>query len=262
MKTILLGDSRRELGLFFTELSEHAGATILGCFASASEAVAYVRSHRDVEFALLDIDLPEADRVAALLREQREDVVLVFVTEDDAKAVEALRQKVDYVVFKPVRQSDVLDVLERVRLLQARQQKRYRATLFGSFDFRIDDNSVSFRSAKARELMALLLCLRGKPVSIHEIVDALWENNCLADVRSVGYRKAIKSLADTLADYGAEELLVRTRGYCRLRVEEIDCDYIAYLRGDPKKKAAFQGVFLPEYAWAEPYIYQLLELKQ
>ena len=222
----------------------------------------YIRSNRDVDFALLDLDLKDAEHVAVLLQQQRGDVMIICVTGDYARAAEALRQKIDYVIMKPVREDDVVDALKRVRLLRARQEKRYEATLFGSFDFRVYGRSVHFRSAKARELMALLICAQGKNISIHTIVDALWESDINANVHSVGYRKVIKSLSDTLADYNAENLLVRTRGYCRLRVEEISCDYLSFLQGDPKQQMAFQGIFLPEYAWAEPYIYPLLEMKQ
>ena len=200
--------------------------------------------------------------LAAQLRVLKPGMIMLYLTEDPEVAATAIRQKVDYVIFKPARHGDVSDAMERASLLMPRQRKLAYASVFGSFDLNIGGSSVQFRSAKARELMALLVCRRGRPVSIHEIVDCLWEKDAMADVNSVGYRKAIKSLADTLADYGAQRLLVRSRGYCRLRAELVDCDYYAFLAGDRRALQLFQGVFLPEYAWAESYIYPLLEIKQ
>ena len=67
-----------------------------------------------------------------------------------------------------------------------------------------------FRSGHAKALMALCVYRDGRPVSIHEIVENLWGEN--AD--GTGYRRTIKELADTLRDYGAEEMFLRSRGAC------------------------------------------------
>lgn len=98
-------------------------------------------------------------------------------------------------------------------------------------------------------------------MSIHEIVNYLWDGDDMADVRSVGYRKAIKNLADTLHDYGIDGLLERTRGYCRINLSEIDTDYYRFLRGEDSTMMLYQGRFLSEYAWAEEYVYRLEEIK-
>lgn len=262
MKVILVGDER-EMGLFRDLCDAATGFTVCGLFHRGEDARSFLCHHSDVAFAMIDSDLPDTNalKLAAALRELRPDLITMFAADRSDFVADAIRQKADYILFKPLHQEDVLDALERAKLLQARQRKRYSATLFGSFDFSVGESTVRFQSSKARELMALLLCYRGREVSIHSIVDALWENSFSADVRSVGYRKVIKSLSDTLRAYGAEELLVRTRGYCRIREDLIDCDYFQFLQSDPAHRPAFSGVFLPEYAWAEQYIYPMLQMQ-
>lgn len=98
-------------------------------------------------------------------------------------------------------------------------------------------------------------------MSIHEIVDCLWEGDDLADVRSVGYRKAIKNLSDTLLDYGDEGFFERTRGYCRINASATETDYYRFLRGEEGAMSLYQGRLLSEYAWAEEYAYRLEEIK-
>lgn len=264
MKMILVDDSLVELKLFEIECDGLPNFEIAGMFQDPMSALDFVKTHRDVDFALLDIDMPVMNGIelAAQLRKLRRDIIIIYVTAHTEFAAEAIRSKADFVVFKPFDREDVLDALQRAQLMQVRQRKRYYANLFDSFNLIADGKTVHFRSAKARELMALLICYRGKAVSIYDIVDRLWDGDAEADVRSVGYRKAIKNLADTLADYDAEQLLDRKRGFCRLRAELMDCDYYAFLRGDKEQIRAFDGVFLPEYPWAEPYIYPMLERKR
>lgn len=264
MKLILVDDSLIELNLFATECAHLKDAEIVGMFNRGAEALAFCEQHPEVEVALLDIDMPcmNGIELAQALRAIRRDIIIIFVTGHTEFAAEAIRQKADYIMFKPFDREDVLDAMERAQLMHLRQGKALYASLFDSFDFIANNRHVKFRSAKAKELLALLICKEGKNVSIHEIVDCLWNGDELADVRSVGYRKAIKNLSDTLLDYHIEGFFERTRGYCRIDPEMIDTDYFQYLRGEKKAATEYSGRFLPEYAWAEQYVFRLDEIRQ
>ena len=106
--------------------------------------------------------------------------------------------------------------------------------------------------------MALCVYRDGRPVSIHEIVENLWGEN--AD--GTGYRRTIKELADTLRDYGAEEMFLRSRGSLRVRMDLADSDFQAFMSGDEDAFCQFQGVFMQQYSWAEPMVCTLQEKKE
>lgn len=263
MKLILVDDSLIELNLFATECAVLENAEIVGMFSKGQEALAFCEEHREVEVALLDIDMPGMNGIelSSALRRLRSDIIIIFVTGHTEFAAEAIRQRADYILFKPFDREDVIDALERAQLMHLRQRKPLYATMFDSFDVEVNQKHIKFRSAKAKELLALLICKEGRGVSIHEIVDCLWEGDDLADVRSVGYRKAIKNLSDTLQDYGIDGLLERSRGYCRIDASAIETDYYRFLRGDEEAMSLYHGRFLSEYTWAEEYVYRLEELK-
>ena len=122
----------------------------------------------------------------------------------------------------------------------------------------VDGEPVKFRSGKAKELMALCVYQNGRPVSIHEIVENLWGEN--GD--GAGYRRTIKELADTLRDYGAEEMFLRSRGSLRVRMDLADSDFQAFMSGDEDAICQFQGEFMQQYSWAEPMVYTLQEKKE
>ena len=262
MKTILVDDMLLDLQLFELKCADMPDFEIVGKFMDPDQAIAYAAGHV-VDFALLDIDMPGMNgmELAQRLRQIRGDIIIVFATAHPKFAVDALRMKADYMIFKPFDREDIADVMERAKLLRRRQSKRFFFRTFGSFDMLVDGEPVRFRSAKAKELMALCLYRQGCPVSIHEIVECLWGEEA-AGADSTGYRRTIKELTDTLRDCAAEELILRARGSLQLRLELVDSDYQRFLEGDEDAICHFQGDFLRQYSWAEPMIYTLQEKKQ
>lgn len=264
MKLILADDNKIELNLLERECRALPTAQIAGSFTAAEEAIDFVRRNPDVELALLDIEMPGMNgmELADALREIRRDILIVFVTAHSERAADALRRKADYIVFKPFDSEDIRDAMERASLMQQRQNKPIYATMFGPFDVMYHGRIIRFRTAKAKELMALLLCRRGTNLSIHDMVDCLWDGDDMADVQSVGYRQVIKDLTDTLGEYGISDILERGRGYVRLDTSNIDADYYRFLRGIPEDVIRFQGRFLDAYSWSEGYIYRMIETKE
>lgn len=262
MKTILVDDMLLDLQLFELKCADMPDFEIVGKFTDPNQAIAYAAGHV-VDFALLDIDMPGMNgmELAQRLRQIRRDIIIVFATAHPKFAVDALRMKADYMIFKPFDREDIADVMERAKLLRRRQSKRFFFRTFGAFDMLVDGEPVRFRSAKAKELMALCLYRQGCPASIHEIVECLWGEEA-AGADSTGYRRTIKELTDTLRDYAAEELILRARGSLQLRLELVDSDYQRFLDGEADAICQFQGSFLRQYSWAEPMVYTLQEKKQ
>ena len=195
MKTILVDDMLLDLQLFELKCADMPDFEIVGKFTDPNAAIEYAAGHV-VDFALLDIDMPGMDGIhlAQALRRLRSDIIIVFATAHPKFAVEALKMKADYIIFKPFDREDIADVMERAKLLRRRQCKRIHFHTFGAFDMLVDGEPVHFRSGKAKELMALCVYRDGRPVSIHEIVENLWGEN--AD--GTGYRRTIKELAEKM----------------------------------------------------------------
>lgn len=259
MKTILVDDMLLDLQLFELKCADMPDFEIVGKFTSPQDAIAYASGHV-VDFALLDIDMPGMSGIelAQTLRKLRKDIIIVFATAHPKFAVDALKMKADYLIFKPFDREDITDVMERAKLLRRRQRKRIFFHTFGSFEMLIDGEPVRFRSGKAKELMALCVLREGRPVSIHELVETLWEE----DADGTGYRRTIKELADTLRDYRIDEMLLRSRGSLRVRTDMADSDYQDFMNGDDDAVCQFQGVFMQQYSWAEPMVYTLQQKKE
>lgn len=262
MKTILVDDMILDMQLFEIKCRDLPDFEIVGKFTDPIEALEYAQNN-DVEFALLDIDMPGMSGIelAQNLRNIRQDIIIVFVTAHPKFAVEALKMKADYMIFKPFDQADMADVLERAKLLVRRQRKRYYFQTFGPFEMSVDGEQVKFKSAKAKELMALCVFREGYPLSIHEMIEYLWGDDSTMNY-GAGYRRTIKELADSLKKYGAEELLKRSRGSIQVNLEMADSDYIDFMNGEIDAICKFQGEFMQQYSWAETMVYRLEEKKE
>lgn len=263
MKTILVDDMLLDMQLFELKCKDVADFEIVGKFTDPMEAIRYAQEHV-VDFALLDIDMPGMNgmELARQLRLLRSDVIIVFVTAHPKFAVDALKMKADYIVFKPFDRDDIIDVMERAKLFRQRQKKRFYFHTFGLFDMLIDGKPVKFRSGKAKELMALCVWRNGRPVSIYEMVECLWGDEAADAPEKTGYRRAIKELADTLKSYDADTLFLRERGSIRIDMSKCDSDYQAFLNGDTDAACRFQGSFMEQYSWAEAAVYGLDERKR
>lgn len=261
MKTILVDDMILDMQLFEIKCKDLPDFEIVGKFTDPREALEFAKEN-EVEFALLDIDMPGMSGInlAQNLRQIRQDIIIVFVTAHPKYAVEALKMKADYIIFKPFNLDDMADVLERAKLLGRRQRKRYYFQTFGAFEMSVDGEQVRFKSGKAKELMALCVFKEGYPISIHEMIEYLWEDDSTMNY-GAGYRRTIKELADTLKEYGAEELLVRTRGSIQIKIELADSDYADFMNGSVDAICKFQGDFMNQYSWAETRVYRLEEKK-
>ena len=182
------------------------------------------------------------------LRLCRPDMVIIFVTAHPEYAADAIHAKADFVVFKPYEREDILDALERARLLSERQKKRIHFRTFGHFDMFVDGKLVNFKSSKAKELLALCVSRLGGEVTIYEMVDTLWSGT---GDQGLGYRTTIKALADILKDAGAEKLLKRKRSVLYLDTDEFDCDLSDFKAGKPEALNAYHGEFMQQYSWAQ-----------
>jgi len=249
MKVILVDDEPLSLNLFKLECGSMPGFDVVGFFDNSPEALEYAQNN-PVDFALLDIDMPEMSGIelARRLRICRPGMVIIFVTAHPEYAADAIHAKADFVVFKPYEREDILDALERARLLSERQKKRVRFRTFGHFDMFVDGKLVNFKSAKAKELLALCVSRLGGEVTIYEMVDTLWSGT---GDQGLGYRTTIKALSDALKEVDADQLLKRKRSVIYLNTEEFDCDLADFKAGKAEAINAYHGEFMQQYAWAK-----------
>ena len=180
---IAVDDEAASLKRFSRLAGELEGLELTGTFTDPSEAIEAVRS-TSVDLVFLDIEMPQVNGLdlAEKLIEIKPSLDVIFITAYDKYALAAFQVYAIGYLLKPV---DIADLRTHVeRLLKRRNsnqanlnqpeestQLKVSYTCFGRFQCKvIAKNQVNpavlrFRTAKAEELVALLLYYKGAIVS-------------------------------------------------------------------------------------------------
>lgn len=253
MKTILVDDEIWSMSQFEMECQDMKGIEVVGKFSDSYEALAYAEKNQ-VEFALLDVEMPGMNGIelGKRLRKIYPEMILIYITGYEQYIKEAMLSiKADYYILKPYSREDIEDAVTRALSLSARQKKRVYFRTFGNFEMMVDGNVIPFSNAKAKELIAICVDLRGGNVSIEYAVSVLWEDRAYdSNVKSL-YRKAIIYLRGLFEEYHISDVFESERGYCHINIKKVDCDYYRFLEKKNLEDEVFNGEYMFQYSWAE-----------
>ena len=121
---------------------------------------------------------------------------------------------------------------------------------FGAFDVYVDDRRVSFKLAKAKELLAYLVDKQGSGVTRAELFAAVWEDGLYDRRMQKQLDVYIRSLRETLQEYGIPEIMKMEKGVLRVKPETFICDAYLFYSGDSDAINAYRGEYMSSYSWA------------
>ncbi len=252
IRTIIVDDEMWVLHQFEEGLRHAVDIELLETFYSADKALAYAQCHA-VDFAILDGSMPGMDGIALgeKLREINSDMILIYVTGYEKYLKKAILDlRADYFMKKPLNDTDMEQLISRVRYLSARLHKRVQVQTFGEFDIFVDGQLVEFANQKAKELFAICIDSGGE-VTMKRSIDLLWEGRGYDDKVKCLYRKAVIYLNTTFRECGIADIFSSRRGSCHVNREEIVCDYYEVLNGRSIRDTSFDGRYMAAYSWSE-----------
>ena len=223
-------------------------------FKSATQALDWVKeNHADVAF--LDIDMPEMNGInlAAEMKNAQPDLSVVFVTGYSEYALDAFRVHASGYLLKPINKEKLEKEVEYALSQKSVEEKKpahIEIRTFGEFDVFVDGNVVNFKRAKARELLAYLVDREGGSVSRAAAFSVLWGDEAYDRSKQKQIDVIVRSLRETLKEYGIEEILSIERGMLRVNTEKFDCDLYHFLKGDIAMINRYRGEYMNQYSWA------------
>lgn len=129
---------------------------------------------------------------------------------------------------------------------------------FGAFDVFLDGVPIRFPSAKAKELLAILVDRRGGSLTAEQAISYLWENRVADKQAMSNYRKVAMKLQNTLNKYNIGDIIINNRGVRSLNMGIVDCDYFRYLKKDQSIIDVFHGQYMQDYSWGETTLAAML----
>ncbi len=229
-------------------------------FMDPTEAIEYVRE-TPVDLALLDIDMPEMGglELATNLKDKCPGIKIIFLTGYSEYAVDAYAMHATGYLLKPIGYEKLLEEIEYALKLPAPSDSkavpsatdsRVRVETFGYFNILVDGRVVVFKRNKAKELIACLVDRQGQFVARKDLFYILWEDDDYDRAKQKYMDTIIRSLKDTLEEYGISDILEIERGLMRVVPEKLDCDLYRFLDKDKEAVESFRGEYMSSYYWA------------
>lgn len=131
---------------------------------------------------------------------------------------------------------------------------------FGSFDVFVNGIPIRFTSAKAKELLAVLVDRRGGSLSAEEAISYLWEDKPADKQVMSNYRKVAMRMHETLEEYGIGDLVINNKGIRSLNMAVVDCDLYRFILKDKACTDFFHGQYMQNYSWAERTLATLYQI--
>ena len=221
-------------------------------FSDPSQAIEFARAN-EVDIAFLDINMGTASGldVARSVKMKSPQANIIFVTGYNEYALEALQMHASGYITKPVNRGKVREELDNLlHPVNVRLSGRYAQT-FGHFEFFVDGVPVKFKREKSKELFALLVDRGGASLTTEQIASVMWEDRNYDRNLKNSLMPIIRSMQESLAEAGAEDVIIKSWGHLAVDKTKFSCDYYDYTDGKPYAINLFHGEYMSNYSWAE-----------
>ncbi len=219
------------------------------------------------DIALLDINLPDMDgiKLAMHIREKSSDTAIIFVTGYTRYAVDAFKIHAAGYLLKPITAEALSAEIDHAAALYGHSRPdlhtaHISAVTFGKFELYVDEKPVKFARSKSKELFAVLVSRRGAQILRKDLYDILYRDREYDRSMQKQLDVMIRSMRDTLVEYGIGDIFVMKQGLLSIKPEMIDCDMYRMIDGDPAAVNLYTGEYMTEYTWAEEAKYQFRRL--
>ena len=231
-------------------------------FTDALEALDFLGGN-PADLAFLDIDMPgmRGLDLAENMKKKCPGIRIIFLTGYSEFAVDAYAMHATGYLLKPIGYDRLLSEIEyalgtgdgevKSQTKSSKPAKsRVKVETFGFFNILVDGKPLVFKRSKAKELIACLVDRQGQFVSRKDLFYILWEDDDYDRAKQKYFDTIIRSLKDTLEEYGVPEIFEMEKGLMRVVPEKIDCDLYRFLNKDEAAIESFKGEYMNSYSWA------------
>lgn len=257
MRIILVESGSGAVSLFRPKIESMPNFKITGIFTSCERVTDDILNN-EPDLAIISSGTSgEGVEVGKRLQQVKPNILLVYFVESENNIVEILKLRAVTYLMPPYKMEDFVYAMETAALLYRRQHGRIYARTFGHFDLFLDGRPVLFKSAKAKELLAVLIDRQGGVVDSEQIIAILWEGRPKDEATQSLCSKLCKTLYRELKVHGIEDILISFRGRQSINTELIRCDLYDMLEGRKEAVMSYYGEYMKEYSWAEYRNYSL-----
>ena len=247
MIAIAVDDEVLMLGALVAAVKASPDISEVTQFSGCDEALDFVKDN-PVDIAFLDINMRGMGGLvlAEKILNACPDCKIVFCTGYEEYAIPAFKLHASGYLLKPISAADVQAEINNIKGIRHRE-KPLVVKCFGNFEVYVNEEKLTFKRSKTKELLAFLVDRNGAGVTVAEIGVALWEDD--EDQKNQNYiHQLFYDLRHTMDAAGVGEIFKRNSYLYSVDPAKLDCDYYAFLKtGKPE----FRGEYMSQYSWAE-----------
>lgn len=224
----------------------------ISCADSYGKALTFA-GQEAFDVAFLDIEMPGMDglTLARKLKDKCPDMNIIFATAYSKYAVDAFSMYASGYLLKPVKEEQLEEAFAHLRIPIRYEDDKLRVQCFGNFDIFFEGEPVLFNRSLAKELLEYLIDLRGASANTAQLCGILWEDSAKAMENRHYFRNIVAKLKKVLKACRAEKVLICKRNFFAIDVEQVECDYYKFLKGDVAAINSYRGEYMKQYSWAE-----------
>ncbi len=245
--------NEREIAPLTQMLEKLAPEAEFLCFTDPLSALAQARG-TEIDTALLDVDLPELGGVdlGQYLKELYPFVNLIYLSEGQEHAFDAIRQHASGYLLKPAAEESVRQEMDDLRYpASQKKQKRVFAQTFGNFELFVDGKPVAFKYSRTKEIVALLINNRGAQTTNGEIIATLWEDDGDPEKKASYLSNLRQDLQNTFSRLKLNGIILKQRGSLAIATDRIECDLFDWLEKRQESRYHYLGDYMNQYSWPE-----------
>ena len=172
---------------------------------------------------------------------------IVFCTGYEEYAIPAFKLHASGYLMKPISASDVQAEIDNIKSV-LRRDKPLLVKCFGNFEVYANNEMLTFKRLKSKELFAFLVDRNGAGMTAKQICAVLFPDDTDDNKNASYLRQLVLDLKNTLKTVGAENVLCHETPCYWVDTALLRCDYVSYLEtGKPE----FRGEYMTQYSWAE-----------
>ena len=221
-------------------------------FTKAEDALEWTKNNR-VDLALLDIDMPRMTGIelAIRIKDISPDTAVIFLTGYEQYAVDAFALRASGYLLKPItKEALAADIAYVFSHKRDNPKHKVFVKTFGFFEIYAGGQQVKFHMAKCKEILAYLVDRQGSSVTRAQLSAILWEARIYDRKLQKQLDVYIRSLRDTLEEYGISDIFMMQRGTLRILPDRFDCDVYSFFAGDIDAVNSYRGEYMSAYSWA------------
>lgn len=248
MIALAVDDEYLMLGMLTNAVKASPDIEAVHEFSSCSAALECVAvNHIDVAFLDINMRGMSGLELAEQIQLMQPHCKIIFCTGYSEYAIDAFKIHVSGYLMKPITAQAVQNEIDHIKRVPL-SGKALTVKCFGNFEVLARGEPLRFKRTKTKELFAYLVDRNGAGVTAKQICAVLWEDD-LTETKHMNYFwQLLDDLRHTLKEASAERVLLKIGNSYAIDTEQLDCDYIQYLKvGYP----AFRGEYMTQYSWAE-----------